>query len=220
MKMTKLTISPPDGSKRPLKENIFRHASLSNAQLNPLFPYTSPGSIVPCSAAFRSDGKDYGSFHHTNSVDEVSIVWASNVPQFRCGRVFVGAREHQVQGPPAEFPPAYILFNITQRQAESGEQAETVAFFCESCHAELHSFSYDASEEHVVNGSLPIQPTTNGTLIAALGFEGGNCPSCGHDNKVFPHERWGWGECVRRSEICGKALADLKDELASELGRK
>lgn len=199
-------IDLPSGSKRPLKANIFQEGQSINAQLTPLFSYFEAGSIVPCCAVMRSDGVDYGRFHHTNSVDEVAIVFGSNAQVFRTGEVHVGAREHGVQGPPKEYPQAYVLFCVTQRQIDE-EQSETMSFCCENCGEELFRHEFGEDQPDV----FPVLPTIRGSYDIASRYEGAVCKHCGHDNPPFPEERWGWSAQVRNTQIVSQAYLDCKE---------
>lgn len=206
-----MKISKPDGSKRPVKENIFRMGQIANAQLTPLFPYSGPGDIVPCCAVMKSYGQDYGHFHHFNTVDEVAVVFGTNAQVFRTGEVHVGAREHGVQGPPKEYPGAYVLFCITQRQLDDGErQYEALSFMCEKCGNELHRHEFEDDQPYLV----PILPTVRGSAEAALGYKTGLCNKCGHDNPLFPESQWGWSNQVKRTEVVSDAMQECKQEAA------
>ena len=93
------TQEPANGRKPnnvvPLKVNAFEQIRQSNKQLQPLFPYTHPGSIIPCTAAFEGGGpgNHMGYFVHENSVDEVALVLASN-GKFRSGDTWRGPKKH------------------------------------------------------------------------------------------------------------------------------
>ena len=52
--------------KVPMKVNAFDFIRGANTQLLPLFPYPGPGAIVPCCAAFESDGS--GTNNHPDFV--------------------------------------------------------------------------------------------------------------------------------------------------------
>lgn len=199
-----LHIAPAKAGSRPLKSNIFEYARMTNAQLAPLFPFGHPGAMVASAAAFRSDGLEPGSFHHSNTVEEVAIIFGSNIPNFRIGSIQVGALEHDVTGPPAEYPPAYVVFCIVQRQSETGVQNERIAFHCEKCHHLMHEHSFDSSKWE---GDLPVLHTISGSEDAAVGFNQSDriCGKCNHVNEEFPAWRWGWGEYVRRTAICRDA---------------
>src|SRR5213595_411819 len=120
-----LTIPPPSG-RAPLKENVFFVARSAASSLNPLFPYLDAGSIIPCTASFRSGpgAPAIGYFHHSNHVDEVAVVFGST-GDMRTGDVFVGAKKHGVGGwgSNSEF---FSVMAITQRQVEHGPQPETI----------------------------------------------------------------------------------------------
>ena len=202
----------PDGV-IPMCVNAFEHIRMSNKQLQPLFPYTHPGAIIPCSICFDTGGPGsyMGYFVHENSVDEVAMVLASN-GKFRSGDTFVGPRKHGVG---FDSPvPFYMTMVNTQRQAEEGEQPESVTFQCEQCSAVLFCHEFSGSDfdrdQH-----FPPLPTTLGTFAAAEMMRDNperlKCDQCGHVNRAFPIPIWGWERYVRNNSTIEKAYAALKE---------
>lgn len=197
----------------PLKINAFEQIRQSNTQLQPLFPYTHPGSIIPCTAAFEGGGpgSHIGYFVHENSVDEVAIVLASN-GQHRSGDTWCGPRKHGV-GFDAPVP-FFMAMVITQRQLEEGEQPEALTFQCEKCNAALlrHEFSGATLGEHQ---HFPPLPTTLGSFEAADIMrrepERLTCNECGHVSRPFPLHIWGWERYVRNNGTVEKAWSALEE---------
>ncbi len=199
--------------KTPLKTNVFECARNASAQLLPLFPYLDEGSIVPCCAAFESDGSGMkiGYFLHENTVDEIVVNVASNGQQ-RTGDVFVGPREHGVGGESSE--AYYALQIITQRQMEEGTQTESMAYVCEKCAEENYRYRFDDTEGNPGgNAKFPGLPTIAGSAQSAMNYnmseENRTCKSCGHVSDQFPLPIWGWGNYAFRSGIIEKAAADF-----------
>lgn len=198
--------------KVPMKVNVFDFVRGANTQLLPLFPYLGPGAIVPCCAAFESDGggTNIGYFLHENTVDEVAITLGSN-GRIRSGDVFVGPRVHGVGGNATE---AYFrVATITQRQLEEGRQFEALTFQCEKCNVALmrHEFDESAGGE----GDHKGLPTVLGSEDAVLAFnateEARTCKSCGHVSQPFPLQIWGWSKYSRNTRIVQKAWAAMQE---------
>lgn len=196
----------------PLKVNAFELVRGSNSQLLPLFPYTGPGAIVACSAAFESDGGNthIGYFLHENSVDEVAVTLGSN-GRARTGDVFVGSRLHGVGGDSSE--PFFSVMVITQRQLEQGGQSEAVSFQCEKCNQPVHHHPFD--EGAGGEGDYAGLPTIFGSEAGALGFneseEARTCKECGHLNQPFPLHIWGWSNYARNTRIVKNASRALAE---------
>lgn len=201
-----MTNAAQTGAKVPLKVNAFELVRGSNSQLLPLFPYTGPGAIVPCSAAFESDGSGthIGYFLHENTVDEVAVTMGSN-GRVRTGDVAVGSRLHGVGGDSSE--PFFAVMVITQRQLEDGAQEEAISFQCEQCNAILHHHPF--SESAGGEGEFAGLPTIMGSEAAALGFNASEevrtCKECGHVSQPFPLYIWGWSNYVRNTRVVTKA---------------
>lgn len=204
--MNTSTLGSTEQQKVPMKVNALKLVQGLNSQLLPLFPYMGPGSIVPCCAAFESDGSGtpIGYFLHENTVDEVAVTVASN-GQVRTGDVHVGPKLHGVGGMGKD--PFYALMVITQRQLEEGEQTEAVGFQCEKCATMLHRHEFD--EAAGGDGALAGLPTIFGSEAAALGYNASEevrtCSQCGHVNPPFPLYIWGWSNYSRNTRIVREA---------------
>lgn len=209
--MTNAAQTGQPSEKVPLKVNAFEVIRGSNSQLLPLFPYTGPGAIVPCSAAFESDGSGthIGYFTHENSVDEVAITLGSN-GRVRTGDVAVGPRLHGVGGDSSE--PFFSVMVITQRQLEDGGQEEALGFQCEKCATPL--FRYEFNEAEAGEDAYEGLPTIFGSENAALKFneseEARTC-KCGHVNRPFPLYIWGWSNYARNTRIVNNASRALAE---------
>lgn len=197
--------------KAPLHINAFEMARRANCTLIPLFPYTGPGDIVPCTAVLYSDGKprSVGYFVHTNSVDEVALTLGGD-GRLRTGDVHVGPRSHGVGGDTTA--PFYAVMVITQRQLDEGDQPEALAFNCEKCSAEI--FRYEFGKEGYAETCEPVLPSINGSLEAAEALNNSeanrHCQACGHDNPPFPLPFWGWAQHVHASKITKRGLEALE----------
>lgn len=209
-----LAMPEPRPDKPPLKVNAYRHARQANTQLLPLFPYDGPGDIVSACTSIRAGGHSgkRGYFHHTNAVDEVMVSFGAN-GKVRTGDVMVGPRTHGVGGSgDREF---FALNVVTQRQLESGEQLEAIAFTCESCSREIfrHEFSAFTTEGHA--GFFPPLPSNAGAAEAAAQFnasqENRRCKSCGHLNEPFPILMWGWDRYLRSTAVAEDARQALEE---------
>ena len=199
------TASPAthDEARIPLKVNIFEQVLGASAALTPVFPsYLGPGCIVPCSAAFESTGSatHLGYFMHENTVDEIGLAIASN-GRLRTGDVFVGPKLHGVGESSTE--PFSVIFVITQRQLEEGQQAEAWILPCEKCKEVVYRYDFD--ERISGDGQYKGLPTI-------LGSDGGvqalneseqlrTCKACGHVNRPFPGSYWGFDTYARRNRI-------------------
>ena len=208
--MDSATLGIATAEKIPMKVNVFKFAQGLNSQLLPLFPYMGPGAIVPCCAAFESDGNStpIGYFLHENTVDEVALTIASD-GKVRTGDVFVGPRLHGVGGNSDE--PFYSLMVITQRQLDEGCQSEAIVFQCENCNAELHRFDFD--DQIGGEGALAGLPTILGSEAAALGYNESDrtCSQCGHVSAPFPLYVWGWSNYARNTRVVRKARQALDE---------
>jgi hypothetical protein len=178
--------------------------SKANTALVPLFPYLGPGCIVPTGNAFRGGpGREFGIFEHFNTVDEVAICFAAHGARVRAGQVAAGAKRHNVGGffADPEDPQNFVLITVTQRQAEQDvEQHEEMNFFCSECHHRLVHHPYDAKPT-IQPGLMPegYELCVDTVVEAANSLDRHNsdaklrkCPNCGHENKPFPVEQWGW----------------------------
>lgn len=193
------------------KASAFDTAQNGNSQLMPLFPYLTPGSIVPTTAAMQSDGSPrvIGYFVHTNTVDEV-VVTLGGEGRNRTGDIYVGGKTHGVGGDASI--PFFALQIITQRQLEEGEQPEALTFQCEKCNVEVYRHEFGIGG---IVAELPRSlPTTTGSFEAAEAWNASEarrcCPKCGHQNGTFPLPFWGWGNHVRTSRITKLSREALK----------
>ncbi len=206
-------IPPADDSRPPLKVNVYDFARSVTAALAPIFPYLGPGCMVPC-IALNDPGwsGDLGYFIHTNTVQEVNLSFGSRGGMRVPGGVSVGPYTHPVgakRGQP--FNQDFInLAVITQRQANSGEQSEAMAFVCDNCGEELYRRDYDAHSypDDLSAGSaedLLGMPTISQSAAAASEFnenpEMRTCKSCGHVSEPFPVKAWGWADYKRRTHV-------------------
>lgn len=209
-----LEMPAPVPGKHPMKENFFFVARAAASQLNPLFPFAEAGTLVPCTASFRSGpgAPAIGHFLHVNHVDEVAVVYGST-GDMRTGDVFVGAKKHGVGGWGGGDRPFFAAMTITQRQVESGPQPETASFSCEQCNTVLVSKDYDGQPQETAH--YPPLPTTDGTYQAAAAFnrseESRTCPSCGHVNRPFPIHIWGWDRYMFNTGVVNEARAVLEE---------
>jgi hypothetical protein len=144
---TERSIAPPVTDKHPLKVNVFERMQSGNAQLLPLFPYMDAGSMVPAGALLRGGtGVDYGQFFHTNTVDEVIIVFGARGAFLQAGQVYVGARTHSVTShlKDQSDPEGLLVLVITQRQSPNASQEEAITFRCQACNEVLLRHDYTA----------------------------------------------------------------------------
>ena len=211
---TTLTIPAADPSRPPLKENLFFVARAAASQLNPLVPYMDRGSIVPCTASFRSGpaAPPIGHFQHQNHVDEVAVVYGST-GDMRTGDVFVGAKKHGVGGW-GERGEFFTTMVITQRQVEDGPQPEAHSYVCEKCSATVSNHEYDGLPAEG-KAYFPPLPTTEESFKSALMFnrseESRTCKSCGHVNRAFPTHIWGWDRYMFNTGVVNQARAALEE---------
>ena len=218
-------VPAPDADRPPLKSNVFAAMRGANAQLLPLFPdYLGLGCICPDVTVFRGGaGRDFGTFEHTNTVDEIVICFASNGGRMQPGQVRAGPKRHLVGAPikDAQDPDEFYLVVVTQRQSEGDEvQRELLRFACVKCQAELVLHDFDAKPV-VEPGVMPPgyelhNETTIGSATAVARLNGDpalrKCPKCGHENPVFQAEWWGWQyyrERVALARDCWRQYADV-----------
>lgn len=213
----------PSEDRPPLAVNVFRLMEQSNCQLLPLFPYLHPGAIVPAGAIFRGGaGVDFGHFFHSNTVDEVVLVFGSAGTHVQPGQVYVTSRVHGVTSPLKDDsdPESFQMTVITQRQATGRQQTEGILFRCKKCGQELFRYDYDASPTG--SGSEEPYPgfeTLAGSLAAAERYnadeQAHTCGSCGHVNRRFPVEMWGWRKYVEQNWTVNQARRSL-DAMAAQ----
>ena len=197
--MAESKIAPPD--REPMKVNVFEFMRATGGKLLPLFPYLDAGSIVPAAAlAWGREGGRYGEFIHTNSQDEVVIVFASDGTPGRSGTGMAraGNKTHPV-GPffdDPDNPDRFGLFTITQRQPETGTCKESVWLLCQECKKEMTRVNFEWSparrgcQEKELGRYAPFETVPR----SAEAFQHFNdhltCPHCGHVNQAFPEDRW------------------------------
>jgi hypothetical protein len=201
-----LDLPLPDPARPPMIANIFHAVRHANTKLMPMFPYCQDGCIVPGASVFSGGrGRGIGAFHHENSVDEVSIVFASVGGGIRTGDVFVGAREHLVGAffHEEEGENNLMVIAVVQRQAEAGiPQSESLSFLCEKCQSTLlrHGYSGKSEQSHnepAGDRAPPLETLTEGALWAREFNDSQDlrtCKQCGHVNPPFPLHIWGWDE--------------------------
>ena len=209
----KRAIPPPAGDKEPLKRNVYEFVQFTRTALAPMFPYFDEGSIVPCTATFRGGpGVDYGRFQHFNTVDEVLLTFGARGSQRGGGMLRVGAKLHMVQSPLSDTanPDNLALAVITQRQSIGKPQKEEYRFVCEKCDRRLFLASFDATPakrggQRKTSGARPVFATIPETYKAARAFNADetarSCKHCGHQNKPFPIESWGWRHYAEQAEL-------------------
>jgi len=216
--MAEPKIAPPD--REPMKVNVFEFMRATGGKLLPLFPYLDAGSIVPAAAlAWGRPGGRYGSFIHTNSQDEVVIVFASDGTPGRSGTGMAraGNKTHPV-GPFFDDPDnteRFGLFTITQRQPEQGAAKESVWLLCEECKKEITRVNFEwvparrgcQEKEHGLYAPFETIPRS------AEAFQHFNdhlkCPHCGHQNQPFPEDRWRIVDYTEQTATIRRARAVL-----------
>lgn len=220
-------IAPPDGSREPLRANIFDAMMVANAQLTPLFPYFGEGAIVPAGAIMRGgEGVTYGQFFHTNTVDEVIIAFGAAGSLTDTGFVFVGAYTHGVNSflKNEKDPNSFLVVVITQRQRVGEEQNEAVTIRCVKCKEIVAQVSYDATPPPANHYADPEGERIFSTLVysaeAAEQYNASEasrtCRKCGTLNPPFPLERWGWTAYT----IQGRTVAEARRALAQAAAGK
>ncbi len=217
----------PDPVRPPLAANIFRVMEQANSELIPLFPYLHEGAMVPGGSIFRGgQGVDYGHFFHSNSVDEVALVFGSSGAHVPPGQVYALSRVHGVTSPlrdDAE-PNSFQVGTITQRQSIGGDQTEAILFRCKKCGEELFRHDYDATpvaDDGSTGEPYPGFGTLAGSLVAADAYNDDEaahtCKSCGTLNPHFPVDIWGWKRYAEQSWTINAARKSLDAMAASEL---
>lgn len=223
-------LPPPDRDAEPEKVNVFRMLRSANTELAPLFAGFEPGSIVPAAALmYGHDDGDYGRFFHRNSEEEVVVCWSARDDFFEPGVLAVNGKMHEVKAMLADAsnPQTFMLSTITQRQAATGAQRESLIFRCNSCNQKLYQHDFDASPvPPAVDGdgdgdAYPAFASIPESLAAAVGFNESvasvPCPSCGAPAPEFPIHRWGWREWTTRNELVNEARRRLDAAAAKHL---
>lgn len=217
----KARIAPPKAGKPPLQVNVFHAARSSNTALNPIFPYTSDGDLVPGSSImWGGPNRDMSAFNHLNSVDEVAICFAAEKSRLRAGFVHVGARTHLVGNffEDTSDPDILTLIVVTQRQAEKGvAQSETLTFLCDHCQNPLlaHTFPSKTEDDNAPPGWYPPLETLTEGAIALEPYnaseEARTCAKCGGISEPFPVSVWGWDAYYHNMVAAERGRAMLLD---------
>jgi hypothetical protein len=212
---TEHRLAPPSGERRPLKQNVFQAAQISNTQLCPIFPYLGQGAMVPGVAVTKAGYRGgpaapVGNFYHFNSVDEVLLLFAP-FP----GVAAVGGRMHPVGDSLGDDPNAYSVAVITQRQVDEGPQHEEYLLRCEECR---HQLVRERKDFDPADADASVGPAVFEALPAvAEAFARYNedeslrtCSKCGHINERFPLEKWGWEAYAHQGDAARRGRADLE----------
>lgn len=220
---TATAIAPAGDARPPLKNNVYLFARVATGALTPLFPYTEPGSIVPCTTLHElSSSGPMGYFIHSNTVHEVNISFGTRDGYQLPGGCAVGPFRHGVgQKPGQENPKMMNLAVITQRQAVDVPQREAIAFNCERCENPLFEYEFDAHEfpdplDGRTDAAIIGLPTVSQSAVARESFNEDEkirtCSKCGHLNApFFTTDYWGWQEYRRRTRIVTKAREIMRE---------
>jgi AraC-like ligand binding domain len=213
-----LAIAAPDGKKEPLKVNAFAFARVATTMLTPIFPYLSPGSIVPCTALHRGGPyRDMGHFVHYNSLDEVYINLGNKDFYAKVGIVRVGPNTHGVGERTHEEKDDAAMVSlsvITQRHPLGDKPTEAFIQTCMSCNHVL--YRYDKNVDYSDPSVDPLRSFVSicESSRAAETFNNDErlriCPECGTVNERFPFWAWGWKEYRTRTaalEVARESLA-------------
>ncbi len=202
-----LEIAPPDGRKEPLKVNAFAFARVATTMLTPIFPYLSPGSIVPCTALHRGGPyREMGHFVHYNSLDEVYINIGNKDFYAKVGIVRVGPNTHGVGERTHEEKDDREMVSlsvITQRHPFGDKPAEAFIQTCKSCNQVV--YKYDKNVDYSDPSVDPLRSFVSicESSLAAEFFNNDEklrtCPECGTVNEIFPFWAWGWKEYRTRT---------------------
>jgi len=201
---------------------VYLSSREATAALAPLFPYTEPGSIVPCTTLHElATSGPIGYFIHQNTVQEINISFGTRGGYQSPGLAMVGPYRHGVgQKPGQENLQMMNLSVITQRQAVDVPQHESMALACEKCENVLYEDDYDAHEfpeklEGQPDRPLIGIPTSSSMAVICETFNTDEklrtCAKCGHVNPpVFPTDYWGFQEYKRRTLIIAKARETMR----------
>jgi hypothetical protein len=218
-------IPPPDPDREPLKANVYERMSKAAAQLMPLFPYDSAGSIVPCGAVLvGGPDMEYGHFFHWNTVNEVVVAYGANSAMLAAGQIMATQQLHGVNSflRDEKDPEAYAIMVITQHQSAAGDQSEALIARCKGCKAELVRHSYDATPHGLPGydakryGAADDPVRQFATTVGSAEFsdlrnseQGRTCAKCGRVNYVFPGELWGWARQVYQTRAVNAGYHSL-----------
>jgi hypothetical protein len=212
-----MAIGAADEMRPPLKSNVYLFARVATGALTPLFPYTEPGSIVPCTTLHELSSTDpMGYFIHTNTVHEVNVSFGTHDGYQLPGGCGVGPFRHGVGQKAGQLNPKLMnLAVITQRQSVGIPQREALGFACEACDDLLYEYEYDAHTfpgelEGEVDRPLIGLPTSSQSAVARdhINADEANrtCRKCGHVNPpFFESDYWGWNEYRRRTRVVAQA---------------
>lgn len=184
--------------------------------------------MVPAGALFRGgEGVDYGHFFHSNTVDEVAVVFGCSGAHVAPGQVYVTSRVHGVTSPLKDDgdSESFQVSVITQRQCAGPTQSEAIIFRCHKCGADLFRYGYGAAPdlaEPSPEAPYPGFATLAGSLAAAERFNADEaahtCKACGQVSPSFPVEAWGWAAYVRQNWAANAARRSLDAQASAELG--
>lgn len=213
-----LVIPPPRADRPPMRANLLNVMQKANTSLTPLFPYMHPGAIVATGALFMGGpGKDYGQFYHHNSVDEIIIAFVASEATLQTGQVYNGGRVHGVNSflKDQTRPGSFVLFTVTQRQLEQGEQPEAISLLCSACRKQLFKGDFDGSsppEAREIDHPFATIVTLP-KLLREFNADPARrtCPDCGHVNDPFPVRTWGWDLYATQSATMAQAKQLLAD---------
>lgn len=226
---TAATIQPADEMRPPLKNNVYLFSRVATTALNPLFPYTEPGSIVPCVTLHELETRGpMGYFVHFNTVHEVNVSFGTRDSYQVPGGCSVGPFRHGVGQKVGQTNPKLLnLACITQRQSVGKPQRESMAFVCEQCDNVLLEHEYDAHAfpeplEGEADRALIGLPTTTHDAVAIATFNADEklrtCSTCGYANPPkFTDDYWGWVEYRRRTHAVAKAREIMRAAAAADL---
>jgi hypothetical protein len=207
-----LSIPAPRADRQPLHANLFSVMQRANTTLTPLFPYMHPGAIVPTGALFiGGPGHDYSQFFHHNSVDEIIIAFVARDSNLQTGQLYNGGRVHGVNSflKDQTKPGSFALFSVTQRQFEGGPQPESISLVCSACRKTLLHEHWDAATPPDARElDVPLTSVTQPAEIMRnfnADPELRKCKECGHQNDLFPAERWGWAKYTTQSKVLAEA---------------
>lgn len=214
-------------SRPPMLRNVYLFSREATSALAPLFPYTEPGSIVPCTTLHELATRGpIGYFVHSNTVQEINISFGTRDGYQKPGLAMVGPYRHGVgQKAGQENPKMMNLSVITQRQAVGVPQHEIMAFACEKCDNDLYEYAYGAHEfPEPLEGRVDVPmigiPTMSSMAVACRVFNDDErlrtCTKCGHVNPpVFPTDYWGFQEYKRRTLIIAKVRETMRQAAAA-----
>jgi len=221
---------PPPSTRHPGKENAFWRAKSAGTELFPLFPHLHRGAMVPAVALLRGGpDADYGRFFHYNTVDELIVVYATNGGLMETGQVASLGRLHAVSSflHDETDPEAYFFAVVTQRQVEEDRQDEALIFRCDECNSVLMRWEFETTPG-VRHGAeraedrFPVFTTQWGSQAAGEAFnddeQARTCSECGHVNRPFPLDPWGWGRYCDQCELVNEGQRVLGSLATAQLG--